>query len=111
VRSPGGTEVRSPSALGSAVSEGTRKCGLREEREVRSPRGKGSAVSERGGSAVVFSSVPKVLGPLERHDMCPRSHKGQEKSSHVHSIDNESPQVHSVDTRHLPPVRTSCTRT
>jgi hypothetical protein len=34
--------------------------------------------------------------------MCPRSHKGQEKSSHLHSIDNESPQVHSVDTRHLP---------
>jgi hypothetical protein len=37
----------SPRGKGSAVSEGKRKCGLREEKEVRSPRGKGSAVSER----------------------------------------------------------------
>jgi hypothetical protein len=45
-RSPRDQQVRSPSALGSAVSQGSRKCGLREEKEVRSLRVPASAVSE-----------------------------------------------------------------
>jgi hypothetical protein len=58
-----GSPCGSPRGEASAVSEGTMKCGLREERQVRSPRALGSAVSERDGSAVSCREARKCGSP------------------------------------------------
>jgi hypothetical protein len=55
-------EVRSPRGLRSAVSEGTRKCGLREGRTARSPGGIGSECGLRGGQGVLISEGTRKCG-------------------------------------------------
>jgi hypothetical protein len=88
----------SPRGRGSAVSEGARKCGLRDGQEVRSPGGKGrcrlpaiagvvvASCASSGCAGAVRAGFPRALGFFFRKHFFEKARWGGARAAGLHWV-------------------------